>query len=62
MEEEKLEFFKLEMLDRKIVFWMMDNTPDAIRSWVEHIELDYYRKGKKINRSKLLDEIMIEVS
>lgn len=40
MKEGKLEFFKLEVLDRKVVFWMMDHAPDAIRSWIEQIETD----------------------
>lgn len=61
MEEEKLEFFKLEMIDRKVIFWMMDHSPDAIRSWADQIESDYNRKGKKINRSRLVAEIMIEL-
>lgn len=59
MEDEKLEFFKLEMLDRKVIFWMMDHAPDAIRSWLDHLEIDYNRKGRTIDRLKLLNEIVI---
>jgi hypothetical protein len=60
MEDEKLEFFKLDTIDRKVLFWIMNNIPESIRSWVEHIESDYKQsKSVQIDRQKLYEEIKV---
>jgi len=60
MEEDKLEFFKLDTIDRKVLFWIMNNIPESIRSWVEHIVIDYKKsKSVEIDRQKLYEEIKV---
>lgn len=62
MENDKLEFFKLDSIDKKVLFWMMDNDKDAIASWTEEITRQY-AKGKSvyIDPKKLLAEIELEL-
>lgn len=58
MEQEKDEFFKLEGIDRKVLFWMMDNSREAIISWIAYVADDYKnRKHVQIDALRLRAEI-----
>lgn len=61
MEQETPEFFKLDSVDKKVLFWMMDNKPEEIKSWVMHIEHNYRYADKSIDPIKLFNEIAKEV-
>jgi hypothetical protein len=44
--DEQLELFKLDYIDRKVFFWLLDHTSRAsIRSWIMFIAADYNRRG-----------------
>jgi len=63
MQEEQSEFFKLDTIDRKVLFWLMDNTPWSVDSWVDHIAGAYRKSGAvKIDSQKLLEEIMVAMN
>lgn len=57
-EEEKLEFFKLDEIDRKVLFNLQETNPKSIRSYVDHL-VGEYRKKKKIelDGEKLIQEL-----
>lgn len=59
MEEERPEFFKLDKIDQKVMFWIMSNSPHALYSWIEHI-VEHYRKEKSIliDVEKLSSEVI----
>jgi len=59
MEEEKLEFFKLDVIDRKVLLWLIDHVPEkSVVAWIEYITEEYQRgKGVKIDRGKLFSEV-----
>ena len=61
MQYEREEFFKLDHLDRRIAFWLMDNAPGDIQAWVKYMEREYARKRLSLNSNKLCEEIMAEV-
>lgn len=63
MNNEVLEFFKLDAIDKKVLFWMMDNKPDEIKSWVKHIARQYSFASIKhrIDPEKLFEEVRIEL-
>lgn len=50
--EDNLELFKLDPIDQKTLFWMMDNKPEAVRSWINYISNTYKR-----NRTLLIDAV-----
>jgi hypothetical protein len=56
--EKPLELFKLEPIDRKVFFWLLDHTSRAmVSSWIEYIATDYNRRGvAKIDPVKFLLE------
>lgn len=57
MEQQTLEFFKLDEIDRKVFFWMIDHAKaKAIKSWLTYIEGEYKRKQIAINADKLFTE------
>ena len=59
MDHHKLEFFKLDEIDRKVLCWLMDKHPNSIKSWIEFIKEDYARRlNVKIDGKKLLEEAM----
>ncbi len=56
--EDKPEFFKLDEIDRKTLFWLMDNSPQSIQSWTEYVAAEYRaRKSMAIDFRKLYHEI-----
>lgn len=57
MENEKLEFFKLDETDRKVLLWLMDHHQKSIKSWIEYVANDYKRRnGIDINIDKFYKE------
>ena len=62
-QEEKLEFFKLDAIDRKVLFWLMDNSPRSLDSWVEHIAGTYQKSMQvKIDSQRLHAEIRVTIN
>lgn len=60
MENEKLEFFKLDEIDRKVFLWLISHVPQkSILAWIEYITDDYRRRravlidGEKMYREML---------
>jgi hypothetical protein len=46
MENEKLEFFKLDEIDRKVFLWLLDHVPQkSIMAWIEYVTEEYRRRG-----------------
>ena len=58
---EREEFFKLDHVDRRIAFWLMDNAPGDIQAWVKDKKDEYARRSLSLNSNKLCEEIMAEV-
>jgi hypothetical protein len=54
------EFFKLNPIDKKTLFWLMDNKPDGIEAWLKFISKQY--KKVKIDPEKLFKEIELELA
>jgi len=44
MENEKLEFFKLDEIDRKVLLWLITHAPKWVKGWIEYAAEDYKRK------------------
>lgn len=62
MENEGMEFFKLDNTDKKVLFWMMDNDRDSIASWAKEVARQYaIGKSVHIDQEKLLSEIGLEL-
>lgn len=59
---EREEFFKLDNLDRRIAFWLMDNDPKDLCAWTKEVGNNYARKRVIIDSNRLLNELMLEVS
>jgi len=59
MEQEQLEFFKLDEADRRVLLWLMDHVQSkSIKSWLEYIAEDYWRRCLvKIDVDKLYKEV-----
>jgi type II secretory pathway component PulM len=58
MDNETLEFFKLDKTDRKVLFWLMDNVPpNNIKSWIEYVTNEYKERGIDIDAAILYKEI-----
>ncbi len=62
MDIEATEFFKLDPIDRKTLFWMMDHASDAIPSWLEYVAEEYrLKKQVVIDHQGLREEVEIEL-
>ena len=58
MKDQREEFFKLDTIDRKVLFWLQLNSPKAVKSWIDYIAKDYHtRKSVDIDTGKLYNEI-----
>lgn len=54
------EFFKLEEIDRRVLFWIISNERlrASLASWLEYIYKDYYRRhGLALDISSILNEV-----
>ena len=60
MENEKLEFFKLDEIDRKVFLWLIRHVPQkAILAWVEYISEEYRRKKSvQIDGERMYQEMV----
>ncbi|MBL0740344.1 hypothetical protein [Chryseolinea lacunae] len=58
----RTEFFKLETVDRKVVFWLVHHVPSAaLRCWMDHTAEHYRRlKGVTIDVDRLFMEVIEE--
>lgn len=55
--KEPLEIFKLEPIDRKVFFWLIDrSTISTVSWWIDHIADQYGRRGVRIDTTKFLIE------
>lgn len=60
--ESRLELFKLDPIDQKTLFWMMDNKPDSVRSWINYISNTYKRnRTTVIDAEKFFNEVSPEL-
>jgi hypothetical protein len=59
MEEERLEFFKLDETDRKVLLWLIGRVHcRSIKSWICYIADEYeWKRGISIDTKKLYSEI-----
>jgi len=59
MENEKLEFFKLDEIDRKVLLWLLSHVPQrSVSAWLDYIASEYkLRKAIHIDIEKLNEEI-----
>ncbi len=59
MENEKLEFFKHDEIDRKVFLWLMARVPhQSIQAWVSFITEEYRRtKAVQIDGERMLKEM-----
>lgn len=56
------EFFKLDSVDKKTLFWLMDNRPEEIKTWITYVSRHYNRPQKGlIDVEKLYEEIKEEL-
>jgi hypothetical protein len=59
MEQEKLEFFKLDEIDRKVLLWLLSHVPQkSVVAWLEYTAVQY-KQEKSIQLD--LDKIYAEV-
>jgi hypothetical protein len=60
MENEKLEFFKLDEIDRKVFLWLIGHVPQkSILAWVEYISEEYRRKKSiQIDGNRMYQEMI----
>jgi len=58
MQKKDLEFFKLELIDRLVLIWLIENVDvAAIKSWISYIKMDYKRrKSIDIDEDRLFHE------
>jgi type II secretory pathway component PulM len=59
MEDKKLEFFKLDEIDRKVLVWLLSHVPQkSLLAWIDYIAEEYrLHKSTSINTQTLLKEI-----
>lgn len=59
MENENLEFFKLDHIDRKVLLWLLDHVPEkSITAWIDYTASEYqYKKAIRIDKEKLFKEV-----
>lgn len=61
MGHQSLEFFKLDNVDKKVLFYLMDSAPDQVRAWVDHVVLNYASRNKAIDPEQLYSEVEPEL-
>jgi CheY-like chemotaxis protein len=59
--ESKLELFKLDSIDQKTLFWMMDNKPESVRHWINYISRTYSRSRTFVDADKFFSEVSPEL-
>lgn len=59
--ESKLELFKLDGIDQKTLFWMMDNKPESVRHWINYISRTYIRSRVFVDADKFFREVAPEL-
>lgn len=61
MGNQRNEFFKLDNVDKKVLFYLIENAPDQVRAWVDHIAVNYASRDKSIDPDVLYREIEPEL-
>ena len=58
LKKRRLEFFKLDEIDRKVLFWLVDHVKlNAVRSWLDVVGEDYRKRyGIVLNTECLFEE------
>jgi hypothetical protein len=56
--EDKPEFFKLDAIDREVLFWIMTHASKSLSSWIDYIVLEYGKKMIYIDAEKLYKEAL----
>jgi hypothetical protein len=57
-ERVKTEYNKLDVIDRKVLHWTMNNLPASVPNWIEYTVKSYQSlKGIEINAQTLLNEV-----
>lgn len=56
MENQRSEFFKLDAIDREVLFWIMTHASKSLWSWVDYISIEYRKKAIYIDPEKLYKE------
>ena len=52
------EFFKLDRIDRKVLFWLLEHVPHAVKSWIDYTAREYRAtRAVKIDAMKLQREV-----
>jgi len=61
MQEKDLEFFKLDLVDRLVLIWLIENVDvAAIKSWIAYVKTDYKRrKSIDIDAERLFHETQL---
>lgn len=60
MKDPRKEFFKLDGIDQKVLFWLLEHSPKTVKSWIEYIATNYRTtKAIKIDVIKLYSEIEV---
>ena len=58
MKDLSQEFSKLDGIDRKVLFWLLENSPKAVKSWIEYEALNYRTtRSIEIDTVKLYKEV-----
>ncbi|RAW01747.1 hypothetical protein [Pseudochryseolinea flava] len=59
MENEKLEFFNLDEIDRKVFLWLLDHVPQkSIMAWIEYVSEEYHRtRSVQIDGERMYSEM-----
>lgn len=61
IESDNREFFKLDSIDRKAIYWLIDGHPDGLRNWLIQLSQDYYvEKRIIISPETLYNEVITD--
>jgi hypothetical protein len=61
MENEKLEFFKLDEIDRKVFLWLLSHVPQkSLLAWIDYITDDYKRRRAVLIDGEKMYREMVE--
>jgi hypothetical protein len=58
MKEDRMEFFKLDTIDKKVLFHLLVSNEKAVRSFIDYLVNDYKRRrGVSLDADRILREI-----
>lgn len=59
MKPSRIEFSKLDRIDRKVLCWLLRHSRAAVKNWVEYIAASYRTRAIRIDPAALCREIKI---